>query len=327
MALIREGIALHDQQNYDAAIERYKKVLDENPWDARALHELSYSYFESKRYEEALATGLKGAQCRSDGLPGFHILIGNALDMLGRNRESIEVYKAAIKQNPRVSLLHYNLALALNAGGKKAKAKKAVENALRLSPAHASSHALLGSIYADMGYQIPAILAYSRFLMLEPASQRAKGVAPRLSGLLTGNVTYGKEPNHINITLSEPSRKHADEGDFMAAQMALSIAVAAKYTLKPEKPEEEAETKFEKLVSVYGAVCESFENAPPGRGFAATYYAPFFAALNKAGHTEAFVARAWTASGLEGAADWVKDNGDRMSAFAQWAQSFNWPAK
>ncbi len=237
-ALIREGVALHDQQNYDAAIERYKKVLDESPWDARALHELSYSYFESKRYEEALATAKMGAQCKSDGLPAFYMLIGNALDMLGRNKESIEVYKEAIKQNPGVSLLHYNLALALNAGGKKGEAKQAVENALRLSPGHASSHALLGSIYADMGYRIPAILAYSRFLMLEPASQRAKGVASRLAGLLTGNVTYGKEPNQINIMISAPSKKQADEGDFGGSEAMLAIMVAGEYTLKPEKPEE-----------------------------------------------------------------------------------------
>src|SRR5437016_10367088 len=109
-ALTREGIALHDQHNYEGAIAKYKQVLSENPWEVTALYELAFSYFENKNYKDALATTHLGVQCKSERLPLFYTLMGSSLDDLGRGQEAIEVYKAAIKQNPRIELLHYNLA-------------------------------------------------------------------------------------------------------------------------------------------------------------------------------------------------------------------------
>ena len=41
IAVIREGVALHDLGNYDGAIAKYKQVLAQNPWEIHALHELA----------------------------------------------------------------------------------------------------------------------------------------------------------------------------------------------------------------------------------------------------------------------------------------------
>src|SRR6266850_4574476 len=194
-ALIREGVSLHDQRNYEGAIAKYKQVLTQNPWEVKALHELAFSYFENKDYQRALDTARLGAQCRSLLLAGFYSMIGNALDELGRSKEAIETYKAAIKLNPRMALLHYNLAISLRRTGKQSEAKAAVEKALQCNPTHASSHAALGAIYRDTGYRIPAILAYSRFLALEPESARSVQIRTTLQGLLTQGVGPGKQPN------------------------------------------------------------------------------------------------------------------------------------
>jgi len=67
-----------------------------------ALHELAFTYFESKNYNDALATARLGVQCKSEVLPRFYIIIGNSLDEPGKAKEAIEIYKAAVKQNPQV---------------------------------------------------------------------------------------------------------------------------------------------------------------------------------------------------------------------------------
>src|SRR5882724_6632618 len=104
-ALIREGVTLHDQSNFEAAIGKYKLVLAENPWEVTALHELSFTLFASKKFEDALATARLGAQCKSNLLPRFYMMIGNALDELGKGADAIEIYESAIQENPGVALL------------------------------------------------------------------------------------------------------------------------------------------------------------------------------------------------------------------------------
>jgi tetratricopeptide (TPR) repeat protein len=324
--LIREGVALHDSGNYEGAITKYKQVLAENPWEVNALHELAFTQFVSKDYEGSLATSRLGAQCRSQLLTGFYVSMANALDELGERVEAIDIYRAAIKQNPKVALLHYNLAVSLRAAGKQADAKAAVEQALRCNPNHASSHATLAALYQEMGYRIPAILAYSRFLALEPDSARSMKVLPTLLDLLTKGVGKGKQANEINIFVSGTPKKGNDEGDFMGVEMMMSITLAADLMTGPEQVKKEPESPFQKLVALYASMGESIENSKPKGGFAAMYYAPYFAALTKAGYTEAFAAVAFRAANLEGSADWAKTNVAQIEAFDGWSRAYSWPA-
>jgi tetratricopeptide (TPR) repeat protein len=327
ITLIREGVVLHDQRNYEGAIAKYKQVLAQNPWEVKALHELAFSYFEAKDYQGALDTARLGAQCRSPGLAGFHLMMGNALDELGRGSEAVETYRAAIKLNPRAALLHYNLAVSLRRAGKQPEAKAAVEKALQCDPAHPSSHMVLGAIYQIMGYRVPAILAYSRFLVLEPESPRSAQVLPALQGLLTQGVGKGKQPNDITIFVSETPKGRKDEGDFTGVEMMMSIVLAADLITKPPDAQKAPESAYQKLSSLYTSLGEALDNSKTKSGFAATYYGPYFAALTKAGYQEAFTAHAWKAANVDGASDWATANLAKIEAFLGWSKAYRWPAK
>lgn len=324
--MIREGVALHDKGNYEGAIAKYKQVLAENPWEVNALHELAFTQFLSKDYQGSLATARIGAQCRSQALPGFYVAMANALDELGKRGDAIDIYKAAIKQNPNVALLHYNLAISLRASGKHAEAKAAVQKALRVNPNHPSSHVVLAALYQDMGHRIPAILAYSRYLLLEPESDRSMKVLPALLDLLNKGVGKGKQANEITIFVGGTPKK-GDEGDFMAVEMGMAIRLAAGLITVPDEVKKEPASPFQKLVALYAVMGEVLENSKPKGGFAATYYAPFFAALTKAGHTDAFAAAAFRAAQLEGSADWAKTNASKIEAFDGWSRAYSWPTQ
>ncbi len=321
-ALVRDGTTLHDQKDYDGAIAKYRQVIAENPWEVMALYELSYSYFESGKYEDALATARTAAQCKSPLLPRLYLMMGNALDELGRGKESIDIYQSAIKQEPQFGPLHYNLGVSLNHAGKKQEAKAESEKAVQYEPAHSSNHALLAALYRDLGYRVPSIFAYSQFLLLEPDSPRAKQALPMLQNLITGGVSQGKDPTQITIMLSDKSPK--DEGDFLPTEMMMSVLVAGD-AMVGKTPGAKPQTSFDRLVSIYSSIGESLSNSKPKGGFAAKYYAPYFAALAKAGHTEAFVAAAWTGGNVDGAAAWIDANRPKLEAFQNWLKSYQWP--
>jgi len=318
--LVREGVALHDQKDYAGAIAKYKQVLAENPWEVNALYELAYSQFVSKDYQGSIETSRLGARCRTDGVARFYMMLASALDELGKPKEAIDTYRSAIKLQPKFALLHYNLAVSLKRTKQLVEAKAAAERALECDPAHASSHAFLGQLYQEMGYRIPAMLAYSRFLQLEPEGPRAASVLPSLNQLLTAGVVAGKEPGHINIMLSSPSKAQKDEGDFTGVEMTMSIMLAADLIEKPGATKAAPKSPVEKLVSIYTSLAEGLDISKPKGGFAAAYYVPYFTALNKAGHTAAFAASAWKAANLDGAA------AIDTAAFEQWSKAYAWPS-
>jgi tetratricopeptide (TPR) repeat protein len=328
-AAIGNGVALHDRGDYAGAITAFRRVLDENPWETHALYELSLSYSANKRYEDALATALLGARCKSAYLSQFHIIIGTSLENLGKTDGAVAVYRAAIKLNPRVALLHYNLASSLSRIGKLAEAKAAAEESLRYDPNQASSHLILAYLYQEMGYRIPAVLAYSRFLLLAPESQQATQAVQTLDRTITWGAGVTKGPdneNVINITVSKPGQKLVDEGDFATVEMAMSMRVAMDVTTS-DKGKGEPASDFERLVHIYRLIGAAFANSKPKGGFAAVYYAPYFASLAKAGHVEAFVAYAWKAGQLPGASDWVDANPEKMAAFRAWSEQYTWPSR
>ena len=163
-------------------------------------------------------------------------------------------------------------------------------------------------------------MALSRFLELEPATPRAGENRTVLHQLIFGNVTKGDQPNRINIVVPPESKK--DEGDFATADMAVSISVAAATTEKRKN-----QSAYETLVSIYRAMAQTMGNSAPGNGFAATYYAPYFIAMEKAGHVDEFVSQVWAEGQVAGLSDWAKDHRAQIQDFAAWSKAYHWRAK
>jgi len=322
-SIIAAGIALHDAGDFDGAIAKYQQVIDQAPDNIAALHEIGFSYFAKKDYRAALEIARRGARYRSPALVQFHVLTGNCLDELGRRNEALDVYHAAVKQSPDVAILRYNLGLSLMRSEKLVEAKKELQQCLALEPARASAHLVLATIYQRLGYRVPAVLAYTRFLTLEPASGRATNASATLLQLVGGNVTKGDKPGNINITLALGDKAHQDEGDFGPIEMSMAIGVAAGQMKKEGKPEE---SPFEQIATTYVLIGESLANMKP-KGFAAAYYAPFFADAHKRGLVQALVYRALQSGQIDGAEDWKQQNDSKLREFQEWLAAFRWQAK
>src|SRR5215471_6370194 len=97
-AIIREGVAFHDQGDFDRAIRKYQEVLAEAPGDTGALYEMAFSLFARGDYQKSLETALTGAQYDSPQLPHFYVLIGNNYDQLKQPEKAVKAYQAGIKR-------------------------------------------------------------------------------------------------------------------------------------------------------------------------------------------------------------------------------------
>ncbi|MDD5543796.1 MAG: tetratricopeptide repeat protein [Acidobacteriia bacterium] len=283
--LIKEGVRFHDQGDFEKAIANYQEALKINPDVVEALYELSFSQFAKGDYSESLATALKGAEYRSKLIDQLYLQIGNCLDSLGRTKEAIDVYKKAMKGSPSDSLLYFNLALAQQNLAKTKDAEKSFERALVLNPNHPGSHRSLGGLYLKSDRKISAMLAYLRFLVLEPRSSRADQLLPTVEDLLGAGVTQTGE-NQIVIPIAIGSGKNKLSGiDDMG--LSLSIARGAVFIKKEGKETPTGIQAIAQELSTFFAIMGESSGAR-NKSFVSTYYVPYFVELGKKNMVEPF---------------------------------------
>lgn len=320
-ALIKEGVALHDLGNYDAAISKYEEVLQENPNSVEALYEMSFSYSMKKDYQKSMEVAYRGAKYKSRLLPALYLQIGNNLDQLGEPKKSIEVYKAAIKVQPKMAMLYYNLAVTYRSLSKLDDARKAVKQAIALKSDHPSSHLFLSTLWYQGGYKTPALLAACRFLVLEPASQRAPAALKIVQEVMRGGVTAGKNGNEISISVDTSAKK--DEGDFGAIDIVLGLAKAANMP-EQNKNKTEMQLLVQQFDTFFAILSEQNDKGDTSK-FTWQFYVPYFNAMKQKGYVEPFVYYINQSSGNEEVAKWLTSNPGRVDAFLAWSKGYLWP--
>jgi tetratricopeptide (TPR) repeat protein len=323
--LIRQGVALHDQRDYDGAIAKYQEVLKENPDDVNALYELAFSYFAKKDYQACVDASMRGASYNSDLLSRFYANLASCLDDMGQPKKAIGVYREAIKRFPNDYLLHYNLGLTYLRQESPKEARKCLQKAIALNPNHASSHLRLGMLYAQEGYRLPALFALWRFLILEPSTPRSAAALQRVGALMDSFVKRS-DPTHITITLAADAKK--DEGDFMGMEMMLGIALAS-LELSEEAAKLKHMSELQRIADTLDKMLTMLaetEKGKKGSGFAYSHYVPYFVALKQQSHVEPFTYYMCQSRRMDGGAEWLHENHDKISAFLQWSGTYKWSA-
>jgi tetratricopeptide (TPR) repeat protein len=316
--MLKSAMASHDRGDYDNAILRYNQILEENPHDATALYELSYTYLTKKDYRAAYETSLRAAQYKSPILPTVYVNVGTALDLMGESKKAIKVYREAIKRFPQVPMLYYNLAVTHLGREERGEAKAALKNSVSLNPSHGSSHLALAKIYLNDQEKIPALLAASAFLLIEPATPRTQQGLQILQLLLDSSVAKTGEDQY---TISLGGFDDSEEGEFLGAEMALGAAVAAAVT------QDEVKSGPALLSAAVGTTFSVLGFSPdePARGFAAEYYAPFFAEMDERDLTEPFVYHILESTGSPEVTAWLAENPARVEALLAWVSEYQWP--
>jgi len=164
--------ALAQQGKVSEAVEHYNKVLALNPEHADAYNELGLLLAGHGRLDEAVALYRRGLESNPEDVP-LRSNLGVALIGQGKFDEAVTEFQVAVQHRPD-SAMHKNLAVALVFNGEFEQAIKHYTESIRLEPANAHTHYLLGNALRAQGRAAEAIAEYRKTLELDPQHERAK---------------------------------------------------------------------------------------------------------------------------------------------------------
>ncbi len=273
---IENGIALHDEGQYQQAIKQYEKALDINPKSTLAHYEIAYAYTalgDSKAALKHIKLAFKGDE--PDRHPMLYVIKGSILDDMGKRKQAIKTFKEGIAKHPDMAMLHFNLGITYLRTGADTKAKNAFITSISKNYSHASSHYYLGKLMEEQGRKIPAIMSYYFFLMLEPETIRADEIYDSLLGLLirNNNVTQ-KSATEFEINISAD-----DLSDLEFAPLELILSLDLTEALKEadvevEIPKTDTEKLIKKTELLFSMLQEDDEDK---EGIWWDFYAPYYA--------------------------------------------------
>lgn len=310
--LISAGIKSHDKGNYAAAISFYKKALLLDNRSAHANYETAASYFALKDYKNVIkhCDHVIGARSGYEDLA--YILKGSALDFLGKPAEAIKIYKAGLKKHTGNHLLYYNLAITSFNVKAYNDAEDALQQSLKLNPAHASSHFLLGLLMITQEKRVPGMLAIYNYLLLEPKDKRTASALKTLEEEWERRV---KKESEQNTAITIPGKKDTDE--FYTAELMLDLLKASKSN-ETNKGKTASQLFVENTHSFFTILGEMKKDK---KGFWWNFYVDYFTTLAANKHTEAFCYYI-TQSKEEVYSKWVKDNFPKFETFSDWYQQY-----
>jgi tetratricopeptide (TPR) repeat protein len=312
--LVREGVALYDQGQYDAAVAKYKQALAIDPKNTTAAYELGLTYAQKGDFGSCAAALQPVASAEGRLQVGSLVMLGNCLDSAGKRNEAVAAYRTAMKLAPDDPAVAYELGVVLLAGRQYGEARALLKKDVLARPGHAGGRFALAQAFQAEQFRVPAIFELLHYLALEPAAPRSAEAARQLRALLDGGVKQ-KDAKNIEMTV-DPDGPTA-EGDYNTFSLALALASAARFT-----EDEAKKSEFEQVRSQIVSVLAMFTEMTPltQSDYTAQTHVPFFTAMKKAGVTDAFAGLAIVSLHLPGAKEWSEKNADAVGRYSQWIQ-------
>ena len=307
---VEEGIQLHDNGNYDGAIDVYNNALLVEPKSTLVNYEISLSYFMKGDYNKAIEYSNKVIESNSNHLLQAYLTKGSCLDNLGKTKQSIKLFKKGIKKFGYNYLLNYNLALNYYKLKNYKEAEWNVTKAIELNSEHVSSHLLLGYILNETNKKVQSLLSLHYFLFLEPDSKRAEEAFTLLLNNFGGNVTKDKDkPNTINISLLLN-----DDSQFGAAELMISLLEASK-SLEENVGKTDEEMFIENTKSFFTILGELRKRKD--KDIYWDFYTPFFYKIAKSDFIETYCYYI-SQVGNEKSRMWLDSHPSSIEEFGKW---------
>ncbi len=169
---LTEAVGHHQAGRLASAERLYRKVLDQDPANADALHLWGVVCHQTGR--DARAVELIGmALAANPDVALYHNNMGASLRALDKADEAIPHYRRAVELAPDYTEAHVNLGNALDATGTTEDATAAYRKALQIDPDHADAHTALGTVLSKVEDFTAAAVHFRRAVELEPDSALA----------------------------------------------------------------------------------------------------------------------------------------------------------
>ena len=167
------AIQLQQTEQFAAAEEIYRQVLEFKPDCAEALHFSGILEHQRGRSEAAIAKIRRSVELEPT-TADWHSNLGIVLQERLRLDEAVAAYRRAIALDPNHANAYSNLGVVLRALGQPAEAEAAYREAIRLNPSHIDAWTNLGILMNGQKRTREAVLAFSKVITLRPKDPDAK---------------------------------------------------------------------------------------------------------------------------------------------------------
>jgi predicted TPR repeat methyltransferase len=164
---------LQQAEQWAAAAEIYRSILEVSPDHAGALHFSGVLAHQQERDDDAVALIARSLELEPDR-PDWHSNFGIVLQDRLRLDEATAAYERAIALDPNHANAHNNLGVVLRAKGRVADAEAAYRAAIQIDPDQADAYNNLGVLLNGLGRQREAALCFSKVITLRPKHPEAR---------------------------------------------------------------------------------------------------------------------------------------------------------
>lgn len=162
------------EANLNAAIELFRRALQEDPSYARAHAGLTQAYLQKFNFlrdpvwiEEARTSGARALEL-SDRLPEVYVSLGMIDNWTGRQEEAIRRFHQALELDRHSADAHRHLAKAYEALGDLQRAEATYKRAIELRKEHWAGYNQLGIFYLSQGRYDEAVAQFRQVRALVP---------------------------------------------------------------------------------------------------------------------------------------------------------------
>ncbi len=327
-AFFEKGVRLHDAGKYKEAIQSYNKILEIDKNNIVAYAEIAMSYTAMEDYKTAIKFCRKAIKAKPNSrrLANVYVQLGTCYDLLGNGKRAIKSYDKGLELFPNFYMLHFNKGVTQINLKDYEGSIKSFQQSMRLKPTHPSSHYYLGMIEIELNHKIPAILALSRFLVLENNTKRSAYAGQYIRRLL-GSYATENEDGSISINLSGDFMEEKKGNSFSMIDMQLSLSAALQVTANKTLEDSLGVkmTKAEKFLTFYDLLCDNLDESKKEEGFYWKYYVPYFLDMKAQEHTRvmAHLVHLHMKDNTY-VNEWFEENEAAIDNFSKWTSAFEW---
>jgi tetratricopeptide (TPR) repeat protein len=154
---LQRGFIKLKQQNFEGAVDNFKRVLQKDARSVEALNALSVAQYHLKRYLEA-AESLQEAILLQPTQPVLYCNLGAVLYAHQDFLSAVAAFQKAARLDPKDVLAYYGMGLSLTRQQDYPRAIAAFHRAVMLNDQHANSYYGLGYVHFQEG-DLPAAIA------------------------------------------------------------------------------------------------------------------------------------------------------------------------
>src|SRR5512133_3539109 len=186
------AVALQQAEQWAAAEDIYRRILEVAPNHADALHFSGVLAQQRGRTEDAVALIERSLDLEPERAD-WHSNLGIVLQDQLRLDDAIAAYRRAIALDPTHANAHSNLGVVLRATGKVAEAETAYRDAIRIESRHPDAYHNLGVLLNAQKRPREAALCFSKVVTLRPKDPEARRL------LALAHCTLGEVEQAVGI--------------------------------------------------------------------------------------------------------------------------------